>query len=165
MWCLRFVTSTLCAATFSNSYVKWRLLYVMLRFVAVPTKYLLFFHLLCVRGGGEGLLASYSSSLLKGDSCIHAFFTLQLIKKLGGGDFPHIYWEFWREPVPDLYTKCTLYSVYNIRGKLSAYVRKCANVNHLWGNLSSKWLHSRFLSYFSFSQQCWKVFGFIDPWA
>ena len=40
VWCLRFVTrfvtSTLCAATFSNSYVKWRLLYVMLRFVAVP---------------------------------------------------------------------------------------------------------------------------------
>ncbi len=27
---LRFVTSTLCAATFSNSYVKWRLCYVML---------------------------------------------------------------------------------------------------------------------------------------
>ncbi len=26
----------LCAATFSNSYVKWRLRYVMLRFVAVP---------------------------------------------------------------------------------------------------------------------------------
>ncbi len=35
-WCLRFVTSTLCAATFGNSYVKWRLRYVMLRFVAVP---------------------------------------------------------------------------------------------------------------------------------
>ncbi len=31
-----FVTSTLCAATFSNSYVKWRLRYVMLRFVALP---------------------------------------------------------------------------------------------------------------------------------
>jgi hypothetical protein len=33
---LRSVTSTLCAAMFSNSYVKLRLLYVMLRFVAVP---------------------------------------------------------------------------------------------------------------------------------
>ncbi len=33
---LRFVTSTLCAATFSNSYIKWLLRYVMLRFVAVP---------------------------------------------------------------------------------------------------------------------------------
>jgi hypothetical protein len=31
-----FVTSTLCAATFCNSYVKWGLRYVMLRFVAVP---------------------------------------------------------------------------------------------------------------------------------
>ncbi len=42
MWCLRFVrfmTSKLCAATFSNSYVKWRLHYVMLRFVAVSKKY------------------------------------------------------------------------------------------------------------------------------
>jgi hypothetical protein len=28
----------LCAATFSNSYVKWRLLYVMLRFVAVTSR-------------------------------------------------------------------------------------------------------------------------------
>ncbi len=36
MWCLRFVTSTLCAATFSNIYVKWHLRYVMLHFVAVP---------------------------------------------------------------------------------------------------------------------------------
>jgi hypothetical protein len=36
MWCLRFVTSMFCAATFSNSYVKWRLRYVMLHFVAVP---------------------------------------------------------------------------------------------------------------------------------
>ncbi len=41
MWCLRFVnlrfvTSTLCASTFSNSYDKWHLRYVMLRFVAVP---------------------------------------------------------------------------------------------------------------------------------
>jgi hypothetical protein len=26
------------AATFSNSYVKWRLIYLMLRFVAVPAK-------------------------------------------------------------------------------------------------------------------------------
>jgi hypothetical protein len=33
---LRFVTSTLCAAMFSNSYVKWRLRYMMLRFAAVP---------------------------------------------------------------------------------------------------------------------------------
>ncbi len=32
------MTSTLCAATFSNSYVKGRLSYVMLRFVAVPSK-------------------------------------------------------------------------------------------------------------------------------
>ncbi len=30
------MTSTLCAATFSNSYVKWLLHYMMLRFVAVP---------------------------------------------------------------------------------------------------------------------------------
>jgi hypothetical protein len=29
------VTSTLCAAMFSNSYIKWRLRYMMLRFVAV----------------------------------------------------------------------------------------------------------------------------------
>ncbi len=34
---LTFVTFMLCAATFSNSYVKWRLCYVMLRFVAVPS--------------------------------------------------------------------------------------------------------------------------------
>ncbi len=33
---IRFVTSTLCAATFSNSYVKWCLRYVILRFVGVP---------------------------------------------------------------------------------------------------------------------------------
>jgi hypothetical protein len=33
---LRFVTSMLCAATFSNNYVKWLLGYIMLRFVAVP---------------------------------------------------------------------------------------------------------------------------------
>ncbi len=33
---LRFVTSTLCAAMISNSYVKWHLHSVMLRFVAVP---------------------------------------------------------------------------------------------------------------------------------
>ncbi len=31
-----FCDFTLCAATFSNSYVKWGLCYVMLRFVAVP---------------------------------------------------------------------------------------------------------------------------------
>ncbi len=31
------MTSTLCAATFSNSFIKWRLRYVMLRFVAVPS--------------------------------------------------------------------------------------------------------------------------------
>ncbi len=37
----------LCAATFSNSFVKWHLRYVMLRFVAVPSNYLL-------RGGGGG---------------------------------------------------------------------------------------------------------------
>jgi hypothetical protein len=42
MWCLRFVTLTFCdfyvvSATFSNSYVKWLLRYVMLRFVAVPS--------------------------------------------------------------------------------------------------------------------------------
>ncbi len=30
------MTSTLCAATFSNSYIQWRLRYVMLRFVAAP---------------------------------------------------------------------------------------------------------------------------------
>ncbi len=30
------MTSTLCAATFSNSYVMWHLRYVVLRFVAVP---------------------------------------------------------------------------------------------------------------------------------
>ncbi len=40
MWCLRFVTSTLCAATFSNSYTKWRLRYVMLHFLAVPKQVL-----------------------------------------------------------------------------------------------------------------------------
>ncbi len=44
------MTSTLCAATFSNSYVKWRLRYVMLRFVAVPTYhyvlYVMYFALL-----------------------------------------------------------------------------------------------------------------------
>ena len=33
---LRFVTSTLCAVTFSYSYIKRRLRYVILRFVAVP---------------------------------------------------------------------------------------------------------------------------------
>jgi hypothetical protein len=33
---LRFVTATLCAATFSNSYVLWHKRSVMLRFVAVP---------------------------------------------------------------------------------------------------------------------------------
>ncbi len=33
---LRFVTATLCAATFSNSYVLWRKRCVMLRFVTVP---------------------------------------------------------------------------------------------------------------------------------
>ncbi len=43
MWCLHFVTLTfcvfyVCAATFSNSYVKRRLHYVMLRFVAVPSR-------------------------------------------------------------------------------------------------------------------------------
>ncbi len=43
IWCLRlkllrFVTSTLCAAMFSNSNVKWRLRYLMLRFVAVPAE-------------------------------------------------------------------------------------------------------------------------------
>jgi hypothetical protein len=38
MWCLRFVTSTLCEATFSNIYVYWRLPYVMLRFAEVPEK-------------------------------------------------------------------------------------------------------------------------------
>ncbi len=32
----QYVISTLCAATFSNSYVKWFLRYVMLHFVAVP---------------------------------------------------------------------------------------------------------------------------------
>ncbi len=37
------MTPTLCAATFSNSYVKWRLRYVILRFVPVP-----------VEGGGGG---------------------------------------------------------------------------------------------------------------
>jgi hypothetical protein len=36
MWCLHFVTSTLFAATFRNSCVKWRLRYVILRFVAFP---------------------------------------------------------------------------------------------------------------------------------
>jgi hypothetical protein len=36
MWLLRFVTSMLCAATFSNSYVKWSLRYVMLRFFTAP---------------------------------------------------------------------------------------------------------------------------------
>ncbi len=36
LYLLRFVISTLCAATFSNSYVKWHLRYGMLRFVAVP---------------------------------------------------------------------------------------------------------------------------------
>jgi hypothetical protein len=34
------VTATLCAATFSNSYVKWRKRCVILRFVAVPFFYL-----------------------------------------------------------------------------------------------------------------------------
>ncbi len=34
------MTSTLCAATFSNSYVKWRLRYVMLHFVALQQTYL-----------------------------------------------------------------------------------------------------------------------------
>jgi hypothetical protein len=34
------VTSSLCAATFSNSYVKWRLCYAMIRFVAAPIIYL-----------------------------------------------------------------------------------------------------------------------------
>ncbi len=33
---IRFVTATLCAATFSNSYILWREHCVMLRFVAVP---------------------------------------------------------------------------------------------------------------------------------
>ncbi len=33
---LRFVTTTMCAATFSNSYVRWRLRNVMLPLVAVP---------------------------------------------------------------------------------------------------------------------------------
>ena len=45
---LRFVTATLCAATFSNSYVFWCKRCVMLRFVAVPIWVLprsLFFHL------------------------------------------------------------------------------------------------------------------------
>ncbi len=37
---LRFVTSMLCAATFSNSYVKWRLRYMILLFVAVPVRVL-----------------------------------------------------------------------------------------------------------------------------
>ncbi len=32
----QYVISTLCAATFGNSYAKWFLRYVMLRFVAVP---------------------------------------------------------------------------------------------------------------------------------
>jgi hypothetical protein len=41
IWCIRFlaltfVTSTLCAVNFSKSYVKCRLRYVMLRFVAIP---------------------------------------------------------------------------------------------------------------------------------
>jgi hypothetical protein len=39
MWCLRFVTLTFCdfyVVCSNNSYVKWRLRYVMLRFVAVP---------------------------------------------------------------------------------------------------------------------------------
>ncbi len=36
LYLVHFVTSILCAATFSNSYIKWRLRYVMLRFVAVP---------------------------------------------------------------------------------------------------------------------------------
>ncbi len=38
-----FCAATLCAATFSDRYVKWLLRYVLLRFVAVPTK-----------GGGGG---------------------------------------------------------------------------------------------------------------
>ncbi len=38
---LHFVTSTLCAATFSNSYVKRHLRYVMLHFVAVPSAQIL----------------------------------------------------------------------------------------------------------------------------
>jgi hypothetical protein len=41
---LRFVTSTWCAATFSHSYVKWHLRYVMLRFVAVPIFHLFDFN-------------------------------------------------------------------------------------------------------------------------
>jgi hypothetical protein len=40
---LRFVTATLCAATFSNSYVLGRKRCVMLRFVAVPCKSLQLF--------------------------------------------------------------------------------------------------------------------------
>jgi hypothetical protein len=36
LYLLRFVKATLCAATFSNSYVMWRKRCVMLRFVAVP---------------------------------------------------------------------------------------------------------------------------------
>ncbi len=43
------MTSTLCAATFSNSYVKLRLSYVMLRFVAVPV-----YPLILERAGRDG---------------------------------------------------------------------------------------------------------------
>ncbi len=39
------MTSTLCAATFNNSFVKCRSRYVMLRFVAVP-----FYDLLYIKG-------------------------------------------------------------------------------------------------------------------
>ncbi len=43
MWCLLFVTLTFCdfyvvCSYVSNSYVKWRLRYVMLRFVSVPIR-------------------------------------------------------------------------------------------------------------------------------
>ncbi len=39
---LHFVTFMLCEVTFSNSYVKWRLLYVMPRSVAVPYQRVIF---------------------------------------------------------------------------------------------------------------------------